>query len=67
MNVINFQILAQTIFFFFLILLSTCGASTASNIQTRDLAETTESRPLYITDLFQNKSVAYFLFIIILL
>ena len=26
----------------------------------RDLAETTESRPLCITDLFQNKSVAYF-------
>ena len=26
----------------------------------RDLAETTESRPICITDLFQNKSVAYF-------
>ena len=28
------------------------------------LAETIESDPLRITDLFQNKSVAYFLFII---
>ena len=33
--------------------------------ETRDLAETTELRPLCITDLFQNnKSVAYFQFII---
>ena len=29
-------------------------------VEGRDLAETTESRPLCITDLFQNKSVAYF-------
>ena len=29
----------------------------------RDLAETIESRPLCITDLFQNKSVAYLKFI----
>ena len=26
----------------------------------RDLGETTESNPLYITDLFQNKYLAYF-------
>ena len=29
-------------------------------IRIRDLAETIESGPLFITDLFQNKSVAYF-------
>ena len=32
-------------------------------ILSRDLAETIESRPLCITDLFQNKSVAYLKFI----
>ena len=34
------------------------------SICPRDLAKTTESRPLCITDLFQNKSVAYFKFTI---
>jgi hypothetical protein len=32
-------------------------------METETLAETIESDPLCITDLFQNKSVAYFLFI----
>ena len=34
-----------------------------SSLTTRDLAETIESRPLCITDLFLNKSVAYLKFI----
>ena len=34
-------------------------------VTDRDLAETTESRPLCVTDLFQNKSVAYFWFVIV--
>ena len=37
------------------------------NIMIRDTTETIESGPLCITDLFQNKSVAYFLTRIILL
>ena len=36
-------------------------------LQPETLAETIESGPLYITDLFQNKSVAYFYFIFIFL
>ena len=32
-------------------------------MQFRDLGETIESGPLCITDLFKNKSVAYFLLI----
>ena len=34
------------------------------NMGPRDTTETIESGPLCITDLFQNKSVAYFKFII---
>ena len=33
---------------------------TVSFINTRDLIETIESSPLCITNIFQNKSVAYF-------
>ena len=36
-------------------------------VETRDTTETIESGPLCITDLFQNKSVAYSLLMIILL
>ena len=36
---------------------------TCVSIEYRDLAETIESGPLCVTDLFMNKSVAYFLFI----
>ena len=32
-------------------------------VSNRDLAETIESGPLCTTDLFKNKSVAYYLFI----
>ena len=31
-----------------------------ARVESRDLAETIESDPLCITELFQNKSVAYF-------
>ena len=34
--------------------------SPGSTLEAETLAETTESAPLCITDLFQNKSVAYF-------
>ena len=33
------------------------------SVMNRDLGETVESGPLCITDLFKNKSVAYFLLI----
>ena len=44
----------------FFLVIETIQMRKDSRDKTRDLRETIESGPLCITDLFQNKSVAYF-------